>query len=141
MLSEKMEAGIELLSVVLFRVEVGTVDGGIGGATSAFAFEEFVGGFGAETLEERFFEFLEEEGERAADDEEFGRFLFDDVEEAEGEASEEVFEGDVVENEILEGVAVVGFDESFGGGNIFPFEVLVVEGVFDVARFESVRGF
>ena len=91
MLSEKMEAGIELLSVVLFRVEVGTVDGGIGGATSAFEFEEFVGGFGAETLEERFFEFLEEEGERAADDAGFGGLLVDDVEEAEREAGEEVF--------------------------------------------------
>lgn len=58
--------------VVLFRVEVGTVDGGIGGATGAFEFEELVGGFGAELLEERLFEFLEEEGEGTADDEKFG---------------------------------------------------------------------
>ena len=47
--------GHELLSVVLFRIEVGAIDGGIGGAASALELEEFGRGFGAEFGEERLF--------------------------------------------------------------------------------------
>ncbi len=36
---------------------------------------------------------------------------------------------------------MIGFDEGFGGGEIFPFFGGVFEGVFDVAGFEGVGGF
>lgn len=137
----KNGSGHGLFPVVLFRIKVGAVDGGIGGAASLFKLEEFVAGFGAEFLEEGLFELLEKEGERTADDENFGGFLIDDVDETEGEAKEEVFERGVVENEVLNGIDVVGVDESFSGGEIFPFGGLVFEGVFDVPRFKSVGGF
>lgn len=84
---------------------------------------------------------MEEESERATDDEGFWRFAVDDIEETEGEASEEVFERDIVENEVLKCVDVVSFDECLGGGEVFPFLSLVFVGIFDVSWLESVGGF
>jgi len=65
--------------------------------------------------------------------------LTDDVEEAEREAGDEVFEANVVKDEVLEGGDVIGLDESFGGGKVFPLFGGVLIGVFDVARLEGVR--
>ena len=70
------------------------------------------GGF--EGLKQGLFELFKEEGERTADDDGLGGFLVDNVEEAEREASDKVFEMKVVEDEILESGDLIGLDEGFG---------------------------
>ena len=65
--------------VILFSVEVGAVDGGVGWAAGFFELEEFIGGVSAEFGEERAFEPLEKESERTADNEGGGGFVVNDV--------------------------------------------------------------
>ena len=125
----------------MFGVEVGAVDDGFGGTAGFFELEMFGLDGVFEGGEERFFELFEEEGEGAADNDSLGGLLVNDVEEAKGEASDEIFEVDVVEDEVLEGGDLVGLNEGFGGGKVFPFFSGAVKGIFDVTGLKSVGRF
>ena len=125
----------------MLGIEVGAIDDGLGGATSLEEPQMFGLNGGLEGLEQGLFELFKEEGERTADDDGLRGFLVDDIEEAERETSDKVFEMKVVEDEILESGDLIGLDEGFGRGEVFPFFRGVLIGVFDVAGLEGVGSF
>ena len=126
-----------LFFVVLLRVKISTVDNGFRGAASAENFWQGDGGGGGfQKLEEGFFEFFDEKGKGAADDEEARRFFLNDVEKTEREAGDKV--GSYFGSKRKVGKrGAIGVRESFGGGNIFPLEEVVVIFIADMARFKS----
>lgn len=48
---------------------------------------------------------------------------------------------EVVKDEVLERGDLIGFNEGFGGSEVFPFARGALEGVFDVTGLEGVGGF